>query len=218
MFVALANVNGLPLLADPDSHWHITVGNWILEHGAVPTVDPYSYTFTGQPWIAKEWGSQVLMALAYERRRLGRRGGARRGGVRRHLGAAAAPAAAATCGRLPALMFTAAAFVMMASHFLARPFALAFPFMLLWVAGLIRAVEERRAPKPMLLLAMLFWANLHGGFTMGLLLGRRVRARGAGRRRATAAERKKMFIAWAKFGVAALLVACITPYGPARSW
>ena len=37
------------LLADPDSHWHITVGNWILDHGAVPTVDSYSFTFTGSP-------------------------------------------------------------------------------------------------------------------------------------------------------------------------
>ena len=85
--------------------------------------------------------------------------------------------------------------------------------MLWWVSGLIDAVEERRAPRPILLLAMLFWANLHGGFTMGLLLG------GAFGLEALVngadwAERRKIFIAWAKFGVAALLVACITPYGP----
>ncbi|MFI5034430.1 MAG: hypothetical protein ACHQPH_27405, partial [Reyranellales bacterium] len=212
VFVVLANVNGLPLLADPDSHWHITVGNWILDHSAVPTVDSYSFTFTGQPWIAKEWGSQLLMALAYNA------GGW--GGVVA-LGAAAFAVTSALLLRLllkhlrplPALMFTAAAFVMMTSHFLARPFALAFPFMLWWVSGLIDAVEEKRAPKPILLLAMLFWANLHGGFTMGLLLG------GAFGLEALVngadwAERKKIFIAWAKFGVAALLVACITPYGP----
>ena len=212
VFVVLANVNGLPLLADPDSHWHITVGNWILDHGAVPTVDSYSFTFTGQPWIAKEWGSQLLMALAYNA------GGW--GGVV-VLGAAAFAVTSALLLRLllkhlrplPALMFTAAAFVMMTSHFLARPFALAFPFMLWWVSGLIDAVEEKRAPKPILLLAMLFWANLHGGFTMGLLLG------GAFGLEALVngadwTERKKIFIAWAKFGVAALLVACITPYGP----
>src|SRR6185312_11169969 len=212
VFVVLANVNGLPLLADPDSHWHITVGNWILDHGAVPTVDSYSFTFTGQPWIAKEWGSQLLMALAYD---VGGWGGVVA------LGAAAFGATSALLLRLllkhlrplPALMFTAAAFVMMTSHFLARPFALAFPFMLWWVSGLIDAVEERRAPRPILLVAMLFWANLHGGFTMGLLLG------GAFGLEALVngadwAERRKIFIAWAKFGVAALLVACITPYGP----
>ena len=91
VFVALANTNGLPLLADPDIHWHITVGHWILQHGAVPTVDGYSYTFTGQPWIAKEWGSQVLMALAYDAGGWSGVVGALRGGLRRHLGGAAAP-------------------------------------------------------------------------------------------------------------------------------
>jgi len=39
VFVFLNNPSGLPLLSDPDTHWHITVGNWILAHGAVPTVD-----------------------------------------------------------------------------------------------------------------------------------------------------------------------------------
>jgi hypothetical protein len=211
VFVALANVNGLPLLADPDSHWHITVGNWILQHGTVPSVDTYSFTLTGQPWIAKEWLSQVLMAGAYDI-------GGWAGVV--VLAAAAFGATSAMLLRLllrdlrplPALMFTAAAFVMMTSHFLARPFALAFPFMLWWVSGLIRAVEEKRAPEPILLLAMLVWANLHGGFTMGLLLG------GAFGLEALVngadwAERKRIFVAWLKFGVAALLVACITPYG-----
>ena len=65
LFVFLANAEGLPLLGDPDSHWHIAVGNWMLAHGTVPTVDTFSFTFAGQPWIAKEWLSQLLMALAY---------------------------------------------------------------------------------------------------------------------------------------------------------
>ena len=67
------------------------------------------------------------------------------------------------CSPWPRLLMTA-------PHLLARPHVLAFPVMLIWVAGLVRAVEERRAPRPLLLLAMLAWANLHGGFTFGLLL------------------------------------------------
>jgi hypothetical protein len=216
VFLALANLNGLPLLADPDSHWHITVGNWILQHHAVPYVDPYSYTFTGQAWIAKEWLSQVLMALAWNL-----------GGWAAvvSLCAAAFGATSAVLLRilvrdirpLPALLFTAAAFTMMASHFLARPFALAFPFMLIWVAGLVRAVEERRAPDWRLLIAMLLWANLHGGFTLGLMLGGvfGLEALIGGK---DWAERKAIFFAWAKFGVAALAVSCITPYGPYSIW
>ena len=33
LFVVLLSVEGLPLLADPDTHWHIAIGNWILETG-----------------------------------------------------------------------------------------------------------------------------------------------------------------------------------------
>lgn len=211
VFLCLANVNGLPLLADPDSHWHIAVGRWILEHRAVPWTDIHSFTLPGQPWIAKEWLSQVLMAGAFD---LGGWAGVSL------LGATAFAVTSAMLLRLllqhlrplPALLFTGAAFVMMTSHFLARPFALAFPFMLWWVSGLIRAVEEKRAPEPILLVAMLFWANLHGGFTMGLLLG------GAFGLEALVngkdlAERKQIFIDWLKFGVAAVLVSCINPYG-----
>ena len=210
LFAFLANANGL-LLSDPDSHWHIAVGNWILAHASVPTTDTFSFTFAGQPWIAKEWLSQLALAGAFD---LGGWAG---------VTALAAAAIAITFALLlrllladlkpmPALMFTATALVMMAPHLLARPHVLAFPLILLWVSGLVRAVEERRAPEPVLLIAMLLWANMHGGFTLGLVLAGAfaldavVGARDAG-------ERRTLFIAWAKFGVAALLVACITPYG-----
>ena len=79
-------------------------------------------------------------------------------------------------------------------------------------AEVVRAVEEKRAPEPILLVAMLIWANLHGGFTMGLLLGAAFGLE-ALVNSADWAERKRTFIAWAKFGVAALLVSLITPYG-----
>ena len=210
LFVWLHNVKGL--LADPDSHWHITVGNWILAHGAVPTVDIFSFTFAGQPWIAKEWLSQVLLALAYDA------GG---WGAVTVLCAASIGLAFALMMRLllrdirplPALLFTVAAVVLTAPHLLARPHVLAFPAMLLWVAGLVRAVEERRVPRPILLLAMLAWANLHGGFTLGLLLCAAFALEAVVGAR-DASERKVLFVEWAKFGVAALLAGCITPYGP----
>ena len=142
VFVFLNNPTGLPLLSDPDTHWHITVGNWILTHGSVPTTDSYSYTFPGQPWIAKEWLSQVLLALAFN---IGGWGGVTA------LAAAAIGLTFALLPRLlmrdirplPALLFTAAALAMTAPHLLARPHMLVFPLILLWVAGLVRAVEQR---------------------------------------------------------------------------
>jgi len=212
LFICLVNGSGSPLLGDPDSHWHIAVGNWMLAHGAVPTVDPFSFTFTGQPWIAKEWLSQLLMAVAF---RLAGWGGVT------VLAATALGLSFALMLRLllrdlkpvPAALFALAAIVMTVPHFLARPHVLAFPFMLLWVAGLVRAVEERRAPEPWLLLCMLLWANLHGGFTLGLLLGGAFALEALLGAR-DAAERRSLFVSWAKFGAGALLAACITPYGP----
>ena len=33
---ALLTLLGEQLLNDPDSYWHLVVGRWIVEHGAVP--------------------------------------------------------------------------------------------------------------------------------------------------------------------------------------
>src|SRR5471030_779743 len=139
IFLFLMNASGLPLLADPDTHWHIAVGDWIAANRAMPRVDTFSFTFTGQPWIAKEWLSQLLLSGAYYA------GGW--GGVT----ALSAAAVAATfvillCLLLRdlkapvAILFAAAALVMMGPHFLARPHVLAFPVTLIWIAGLVRAV------------------------------------------------------------------------------
>src|SRR6185437_1016863 len=66
VFVWLSLHGNLPLLADPDTQWHVALGNWILAHRAVPRVDTFSFTFAGEPWIAKEWLSQLLLAGAYD--------------------------------------------------------------------------------------------------------------------------------------------------------
>ena len=47
---------------DPDLWWHIKVGQDILATHRWPTVDPYSFTVAGHPWIAYEWLGDVLLA------------------------------------------------------------------------------------------------------------------------------------------------------------
>jgi hypothetical protein len=47
---------------DPDLWWHIRVGQDILATHHWPTVDSYSFTVAGQPWIAYEWLGDVLLA------------------------------------------------------------------------------------------------------------------------------------------------------------
>jgi len=51
-------------LPDPDTWWHIAVGQHILDTHSWPTTDPYSFTAAGVHWIAYEWLGEVMMAFA----------------------------------------------------------------------------------------------------------------------------------------------------------
>jgi hypothetical protein len=54
------------LLRDSDTYWHITVGQWIIDHRAVPHVDLFSFTMRGAPWITSAWLSEVLYFAAFK--------------------------------------------------------------------------------------------------------------------------------------------------------
>jgi hypothetical protein len=57
-------------VTDPDFWWHITTGNWILSHHAVPHQDLYTFTVRDHRWITHEWLSEVLMSALYAAGRL----------------------------------------------------------------------------------------------------------------------------------------------------
>lgn len=50
---------------DPDLWWHLKVGDWILQHRAVPHTGILSYSAANRPWIAYSWGYEVLLSKAY---------------------------------------------------------------------------------------------------------------------------------------------------------
>jgi hypothetical protein len=52
-------------VTDPDFWWHITTGNWILSHQAVPRHDLYTFTVPDHRWITHEWLSEVLLSALY---------------------------------------------------------------------------------------------------------------------------------------------------------
>ena len=52
------------VLSDGDTWTHVATGDWILDHRAIPRVDPFTFSFAGAPWVAHEWGADVLFALA----------------------------------------------------------------------------------------------------------------------------------------------------------
>ncbi len=50
---------------DNDIWWHLKVGDWIVEHAAVPHTGILSRTAAARPWVAYSWGYEVLMSYAY---------------------------------------------------------------------------------------------------------------------------------------------------------
>ncbi len=209
IYVVVLAVGG-QLLGDADSYWHLVVGNWILSHG-FPTTDPFSFTFAGEPWIAKEWLSQLTFAAAHAV-----------GGWTLVVVVSAAAIALAfgllarflmdELAPMPVIACVAAAFLLAAPHMVARPHVLAFPVMVAWVGTLVRAVDRGRAPPWPLLALMVLWANLHAGFTLGILM---VGALGLDSIvTADPAERFGVARRWVLFGIGALLAGMVTPYGP----
>ena len=193
---------------DSDTWSHIATGDWIFAHHAIPHADPFTFSVPGKPWIAHEWLSEILLALAYK--------AAGFVGVALLTGAAAglavfvvARAVARDLGG-PALAAVATlALLLVAPSLLARPHILALPVFALWTQALFSARD--RAPPIAFALLMTLWANLHGGFAVGLALIAPVAleaviAAPTGSRAALARD-------WAVFALAALAAALINPFG-----
>ena len=207
---ALLLINGGSLLNDSDTYWQITVGQWILDHSALPRVDIYSFTKAGEAWTSSSWLAQVLLAGSY------------------NLAGWTGPVVlAAACiavtfallnfilgQRIPAiyaLAVTLAALVLSMPHFLARPHVLVLPVMLAWAHGLVSASERGEAPSFWLLPLIALWANLHGGFIFGLVLVGAFALDALWN--ADRARWTTLALRWALFGAAALAACCVTPYG-----
>lgn len=61
--VLIAVVLCLRLVHEPDLWWQLRTGEYILENGAVPDKDVFSYTYAGVDWLNVKWGFEVIQAL-----------------------------------------------------------------------------------------------------------------------------------------------------------
>ena len=62
----LPTVVAMKPVLDPDIWWHLRTGQWIVEHGMVPTTDSFSSYGMGKPWIAYSWLFEVLVYGLYQ--------------------------------------------------------------------------------------------------------------------------------------------------------
>jgi hypothetical protein len=196
-------------LEDPDVMLHIVTGRWILAHGAVPHVDFLSFTAAGKPWVAHEWLGEVVTALCYDA--LGWHGLAAMAAL--GLGSAVAIFARALLRYYrPAqtVVIAVAAWFVVTPHWLARPHILALPLLVAWIALIVRARQENRAPPLVAALLMIPWANVHGTFLVGIgfagLLTVEAVLTASGQAARVAAAKQ-----WSAFTLAAMLAALATP-------
>jgi hypothetical protein len=205
---------------DADLFLHLKVGATVLAEGKVPTVDAWSATAAGRPFVAHEWLSGVL----FESIRL-TTGGAGLTALKVLAGLLIAAAAFHSLGRrrprallwpllLPALL-------LVFSRLMVRPHL----FSLVFVALLVAALEHFRHKRRLgVLLAFVplqvLWANLHGGHVLGPLLlvftgaalaGQALRQRGDARDVPPHARRDAAGLL--ALGAACLLAGLCNPYG-----
>jgi hypothetical protein len=159
--------SGRLINSDGDLARHLRLGELMLRQHGMLRQDIFSHTVAGKPFLAFEWGSEVVYAAAE-----------RVGGLALVSVVAGLVLALtfALLGRfmvrrggdpLMAYLVSMAAAVLSAGHWLARPHL----FTLLLVVVLLDLLE-REPPRPVWPYVPLFvlWANLHGGFSYGLIL------------------------------------------------
>lgn len=154
--------------ADPDLWGHITFGRYILTVGHVPLRDIYSYSASGHPWHDHEWLSEVIFALCYNA-----------GGVialkllklictasTMALLAMAAAETGAPMGLQLTVLTTAALALGPMLQF--RPQLFDFIGLSALLLMLARDNYWRAGPLWPAIPILALWANLHGGFVVGL--------------------------------------------------
>jgi hypothetical protein len=218
---AVARAGAYFVSADGDAARHLTVGENMLSTGRLLREDVFSFTMFGQPFVAYEWLAEVASAASY--RVLGLAGPVLLHGaiialtfsfvlarLRRRGGSSLLPVGVT-------MLVAATAQI----HWLARPHVFSFlgtaVFCLIlddWRAGRLSHKWLWALPG-----AMVLWANLHGGFLVGLLLiatylgADILRWLGGTREIATGAARSVRRLL--PVALITLAATCVNPVGPA---
>jgi len=165
--------NAPALLGYFDLGWHLAAGDLIRQQGSVPLQDPWSFTSAGDRWFNLSWLWDVLASAIYQRAHF-------HGLVILTVAFGAAIAGWLTFLTLKAGATPLSACIAILSACLLYPSFSSFPNiylatspnMVTMLFSVIFLGEGLRPSRRLLFLPvlMLLWANLHGGFMLGLFL------------------------------------------------
>lgn len=156
-------------IEDGDTWWHVATGERILALHRWPSVDPFSFTVAGRPWLPYEWLGEVLMAVAV-----------RIGGLRGLTGGMILLAglffvlifyfASLRSGSPKSAFIACAALLPLAAVFFTfRPQFFGYIFLVSTLILLERYRQGLQRSLWALPVIFLLWVNTHGSFVFGLL-------------------------------------------------
>jgi hypothetical protein len=158
------------MLLDPDTWWHIAVGQRILATHSWPWTDTYSSTVSGAPWIAYEWLGEAAMGAAASAAGL-------RSATVLSVGLAGILVlliywySALKCGNSKAAFVASASLIpVLGPFFTLRPQLFGAIFLVLTLIVLERFRQGQDRALWFLPPIFLLWVNTHGSFVVGLLI------------------------------------------------
>jgi len=207
---------GLAPRLDTDLWWHLKDGAYIWSHHAIPVVDHFSFTFAGHPWTDHEWLTELLLYGLFKS--FGQWGPivAFAAIICTTFGLAYRRMLEGGANAILALFVLVGAFVASSSTWGARPQMLSLLFLAIYALVLDRYVRERdRRLLVVFPLLMVLWTNMHGGWSLGLvLLGLTLAGETANRRRHHDGSLEAAELRALAFAAAATLGATlVNPYG-----
>lgn len=182
---------------DPDFGWHIRLGQYILQHG-IPHTDPFSYTMPSYPFVDHEWLTNIFLWLGYKT--IGMLGLACIFSGIAVLSLILSARLIPKVGKQYAAPFLFLSGVYLTSFVGVRPQLLDWLFFVV-LLSLFQA--KKYAILPILLFV---WANLHGGFIIGVVVT--ILYIGVG-----CFEEKRIKRKLAGFGILAIIATLVNPYG-----
>lgn len=158
------------LFYDPGTFWHTVLGQQMWERRELVRTDSLTFTYDGTPWLALQWGGELIMAAAHAW-----------GGFDTQLLIAVTALSALYAWLTARLLRTglngvlAVALLMLVlggstHHFHVRPHLATIAGMALTMSVLVDVENGRRSLRGLWWLVPLFvvWTNIHGGVMAGL--------------------------------------------------
>jgi len=153
-------------VTDPDVWWHLRTGELITLTHHVPHTDPFSFTKFGQPWIAHEWLSEVVMYNVYR--------SSGWGGLIIVFAAMSAATVMLAYARSRGRPYIAAAVTVWGAAASAPIWGVRPQTISLLLASAFFLLLERSEHRPGLIWwtipLTIVWVNVHGGYALGIAL------------------------------------------------